>query len=188
MPRPSKPYLRKQTRSKGAKADRNLLSERTFGDAELRLEFLLAKGSNAGVKLHGLYEVQLYDSHGISEPDATHAGGIYPRAVRKPRYHHIDAGTPPLTNGALPAGEWQTLAVRFRAPRFDATGAKTSPAVFEEVRLNGEVVQRMARVDAPTGAYWHRSEMAKGPVYLQGDHGPVAYRDVRVRPLADRGR
>ncbi|MEQ8849193.1 DUF1080 domain-containing protein [Botrimarina sp.] len=168
----------------GARADRNLVSEHLFDDVELRLEFLLAKGSNAGVKLQGLYEVQLFDSHGFSEPDATHAGGIYPRAVREPHYYHIDAGTRPLANAARPAGEWQSLEIRFRAPRFDDTGKKTSPAVFEEVRLNGEVVQRMTSVDAPTGAYWRRAERPTGPIYLQGDHGPVAYRNVRVRPLA----
>ena len=168
----------------GSKADRNLLSVATFGDVELRLEFMLAKGSNAGVKLHGLYEVQLFDSHGVEKPDATHAGGIYPRAVRKPRYRHIDSGTPPLSNAAMPAGEWQSLAIRFRAPRYDDTGNKTRPAVFEEVRLNGVVVQRTTEVDYPTGAYWRRPEGPIGPVYLQGDHGPVAYRNVRVLPLA----
>lgn len=169
---------------KGSKVDRNLQTDELFGDIELRLEFLLAENSNAGVKMHGLYEIQLYDSHAIAEPKATHSGGIYPRASRKPSYHHIDEGTPPLKNAALPAGQWQTLAIRFRAPRFDDAGRKIASAMFEEVRLNGEVVQQMAVVNYPTGAFWRRPEAATGPVYLQGDHGPVAYRNVRVRPLA----
>lgn len=170
----------------GPKADRNLQSSQAYRDFELRLEFMLGEGSNAGIKLHGLYEVQLYDSHGKAEPSATDCGGVYPRAVREPVYHHIDQGTPPLVNAAKPAGEWQTVFIRFRAPRFDKQGRKTTPAVLEEARINGEVVQHNVPVDQPTGAYWRQPELATGPIYLQGDHGPVAYRGVQVRELPGR--
>ncbi|MEN1680131.1 MAG: DUF1080 domain-containing protein [Planctomycetota bacterium] len=170
---------------RGTKRERNLTSPDHYGDAEVRLEFMLSRGSNAGVKMQGLYEVQLYDSHGKAVAAATDCGGIYPRAVRKPRYHHIDKGFPPLSNAAKPAGQWQTLYIRFRAPTFDNDGAKKTSAVFEEVRINGEVVQQNVTVPMPTGAYWQtRDEVARGPLYLQGDHGPVAYRSVEVRPLA----
>lgn len=167
----------------GSKSERNLMSQQRFRDMELRLEFMLARGSNAGVKMHGLYELQLYDSHAVTQPTALDCGGIYPRAVREPRYHHITEGTPPLVNAAKPPGEWQTVHIRFRGPRFDGAGNKTAPAVFEEVRINGQLVQEQAAVDLPTGAYWHLPESADGPVYLQGDHGSVAYRNVMVRPI-----
>ena len=35
----------------------NLVSDQKFGDIELYVEFMLAKGSNSGVYLHSLYEV-----------------------------------------------------------------------------------------------------------------------------------
>lgn len=168
---------------KGTKQERNLVSEEKFRDVELRLEFMLAHDSNAGVKMHGVYELQLYDSHNTAEPTALDCGGIYPRAVREPRYHHIDEGTPPLTNAAKPPGQWQDVYIRFRAPRFDDSGKKTVSAVFEEARINGLLVQWQAVVSFPTGAYWHLPESETGPVYLQGDHGPVAYRNVFVRAL-----
>ena len=56
----------------------NLCTERRFGDIELYLEFMLAKGSNSGIYLHGLYEIQIFDSWGSTEPLKTaDAGGIY---------------------------------------------------------------------------------------------------------------
>ncbi|MEN1678616.1 MAG: DUF1080 domain-containing protein [Planctomycetota bacterium] len=168
---------------RGEYDDRNLLSDENYGDCEVHLEFMLSKGSNAGVKMHGLYEIQLRDSHGIAKPKATDCGGVYPRAELKPRYRTIDEGTPPLVNAARPAGEWQTLEIRFRTPRFDESGTKTASAVFEEVRLNGQVVQRGAVVDYPTGANWRKLQSPVGPLFLQGDHGPVAYRNVRIRAL-----
>ena len=93
---------------------RNLVTKQDFGDLEAHFEFKIPKGSNSGVKLEGLYEIQIHDSFGIATPKATHSGGIYPRAEMLPRYHHIDEGTPPRVNAAKKAGEWQTLDIVFR--------------------------------------------------------------------------
>src|SRR5262245_4198876 len=102
----------------------NLVSHEDFGDLEAHIEFLVPKGSNSGVKFESLYEIQIADSFGVARPTASHNGGIYPRAELLPRYHHIDEGIPPRVNASLPAGQWQTLDVIFRAPRFDSTGKK----------------------------------------------------------------
>jgi hypothetical protein len=164
----------------------NLITSASYGDVEAHLEFLVSRGSNSGVKLAGLYEVQIADSYGVAKPTASHCGGIYPRAELLPRYHYLDEGFPPLVNAARPAGEWQTLDVVFRAPRFDASGKKVANARFVNVLLNGRVVQTDVDLDHPTGHAWHQKEPAAGPLLLQGDHGPVAFRNVRVRPL-DKG-
>lgn len=161
----------------------NLVSARSFGDVEAHLEFMVAVGSNSGVKFEGVYEVQIYDSHGVARPTASHCGGIYPRAELLPRYHHIDDGYPPLVNAARPAGEWQTLDVVFRAPRFDASGKKVANARFEKVVLNGTEVQKGLELPSPTGHAWRLKEQPTGPLLLQGDHGPVAFRNVRLKPL-----
>jgi hypothetical protein len=161
----------------------NLLSKAEFGDVEAHFEFLIPKGSNSGVKLQGLYEIQITDSHGVAMPKATHCGGIYPRAELLPRYHYLDDGIPPRVNAARPFGEWQTLDVVFRAPRFDADGKKTADARFVKVVLNGQVIHADVAVKTPTGHAWHHKEVARGPLLIQADHGPIAIRNARARPL-----
>jgi hypothetical protein len=165
----------------------DLVSKEKFGDLEVHVEFLIAKGSNSGVKLEGQYEVQILDSYGRKKLTGDDCGGIYPRAELTPRYHHLDKGVAPRVNAAKPAGEWQTLDIVFRAPRFDARGKKVANARFVKVVLNGEVVQEDVEVKYPTGHAWHDRESPAGPLLLQGDHGPVAFRNVRVRPLGAGG-
>ncbi|HEV3117640.1 MAG TPA: DUF1080 domain-containing protein [Gemmataceae bacterium] len=160
----------------------NIVSKQKFGDIEVHLEFMIPKGSNSGVKFEGLYEIQIFDSHGKKRPTASDCGGIYPRAEREPKYHHIDDGTPPRSNAARPAGEWQTLDVIFTAPRFDAFGKKIASARFVRVMLNKELIHENAEVKWPTGHAWHNKEIPAGPLLLQADHGPVAFRNIRVRP------
>jgi hypothetical protein len=161
----------------------NLLSRQDFQDVEAHFEFLIPKGSNSGVKFEGLYEIQIADSFGVAKPTASHSGGIYPRAEMLPRYHHIDDGVPPRLNAARAAGEWQTLDVIFRAPRFDSQGKKTRSARFDKVVLNGQVIHDGVDVKTPTGHAWRLKEVARGPILLQGDHGPVAFRNIRVKRL-----
>ena len=163
---------------------RNLVTDREFGDIEAHIEFMVPEGSNSGVKFNGLYEVQIYDSYGEPEVDASDNGGVYPRAELLPRYHHIDEGFPPRVNASRPPGQWQSLEIVFRSPRFDESGKKVANARFERVVLNGEVIHEDLHVPYPTGHAWRtRDEVARGPLLLQADHGPVAFRTIRVRPL-----
>jgi hypothetical protein len=161
---------------------RDLVTKESFGDVELHVEFMIPKGSNSGVKLHGHYEIQILDSFGAKTLSGDSCGGIYPRAELKPKYHHIDKGVAPLVNACKPAGEWQTLDIIFVAPRFDAAGKKVANARFVKVVLNGKVVHDNVELLTPTGHMWTRPEVATGPILLQADHGPVAFRNVRVRP------
>jgi hypothetical protein len=162
----------------------NLVTREKYTDLEAHVEFLVARGSNSGVKMMGLYEIQIYDSHEVKELTGDHCGGVYPRGENQPRYHTIDKGIPPRVNAAKPPGEWQTLDIVFQAPRFDESGKKVRNARFLKVLLNGEVVQENAELLYPTGAAWRLAkEIPEGPFFLQGDHGPVAFRNVRIRPL-----
>ena len=79
-----------------------------------------------------------------------------------------------------PPGEWQTYDVEFRAPRFDENGRKTANATFVSVVWNGELVHENVEVDGPTRASMLNDEAPEGPLMLQGDHGPVAYRNIRI--------
>ena len=166
----------------------NLVNRAAFGDIELKLEFNVPTGSNSGVKLQGLYEIQIFDSFGVTAAkfNASGMGGIYPRAELLPRYHHIDEGFPAKVNASRPPGQWQSMHIIFRAPRFDAKGKKTANAEFEKVLINDQLIHEKMTLLAPTGHAYVLPEVAAGPVFLQGDHGPVAFRNVKLRPLPPR--
>lgn len=164
----------------------DLYTREEYADVELKLEFLISAGSNSGVKLNGHYEIQIRDSHGVANPTANDCGGVYPRAEMQPSYRFLDEGSPPRENAARPAGEWQTLELTFIAPRFDAAGKKVASARFAEVRLNGTVIQTDVELKCPTGHAWDEvKEAARGPLMLQGDHGPVAFRKIAIRRLSE---
>ncbi len=160
----------------------DLYTKADFGDCDLHVEFVLAKNSNSGIKLQGVYEVQFLDSNGKKELSGDSMGGIYPRAELTPRYRHIDKGIAPKVNAAKPAGEWNVLDLTWRAPRFDTGGKKTANATVVRAVLNGEVIHENQELLTPTGHNYTKQEAATGPLMLQADHGPVAFRAVRIRP------
>lgn len=157
----------------------NLITLEEFGDVEAHIEFLIPKGSNSGVYFMGRYEIQIFDSHGVAKDKypGIECGGIYPRWIGNQNV----GGHSPRVNASLPAGQWQTFDVVFRAPRFDSTGKKIKNAEFIKVVHNGQVIHENVEVDGPTRAALYDDEKPTGPLMLQGDHGPVAYRNVRLR-------
>lgn len=160
----------------------SLVTRQAFQDVELHLEFMVAQGSNSGVIFHGNHEIQILDSHGIENPNAGHCGGVYPRAENEPTYHHIDKGSPPRVNAAKPPGEWQALDIIFQAARFDDNSNKTAHARFVKVVHNDQVIQENVEVPYASGPNWDRKQYPHGPIIFQGDYGPIAFRNVRVRP------
>ncbi|MFO0876947.1 MAG: DUF1080 domain-containing protein [Gemmataceae bacterium] len=166
--------------------ERDLQTREAFGDLELELEFFIPKGSNSGVKFHSVYEIQICDSAGKKSLTGSDCGGIYPRAQLAPVYRHIDEGIAPRTNASKEPGQWQSLHAIFLAPRFDGDGKKTANARLLQVSLNDQLIHKDVELKHPTGHNWTRKEVEKAPLLLQGDHGPVAFRKVRVRPYIAR--
>jgi hypothetical protein len=162
----------------------HLVTKAKYRDVEFHCEFMIGEKSNSGVKFNGMYEIQLFDSYGkkAGELTGSDCGGIYPRGESLPRYHTIDNGSPPRVNASKPAGQWQELDIIFQAPRFDGQGMKVQNARFVKVVLNGQVIHESVELLYATGSAWRKvKEVAEGPILLQGDHGPVAFRGVRVR-------
>jgi len=158
----------------------NLVTDEKFGDAELYLEFMISKGSNSGVYLHGLYEIQVFDSWGSTEAMASSdCGGVYHRWIDNKGV----GGSPPSRNASRRPGEWQSYHIWFRAARFDSSGKKTENACFIRVLHNGLSIQDDVELEGPTRAHINIPEAPVNPVMLQGDHGPVAYRNIHIRPL-----
>ena len=158
----------------------DIVSDNQFSDAHIHVEFRIpdmpdctgqAKG-NSGVYVHGCYEIQVLDSYGIENPRNDDCSGIY----------SIQA---PLCNACLPAEEWQTYDIIFRAPRFNQYGE-----IAEDGRItllqNGIVVHNNFILPSVTpGGITENRRVAKGPLMLQ-DHGnAVSFRNVWVMPLCD---
>ena len=160
----------------------NLITKDAFGDCEIHVEFLVAKGGNAGVKFHEVYEIAIQDSYGKKEVSGNDNGGVYPRAnLEKGGY--LDKGIPPKVNASKAPGEWQTLTAIWKSPRVNDKGEKTASAVIVKATLNGQVIHENQEVKTPTGGNWAKKEVATGALMLQCDHGPTAWRNVKIRPV-----
>lgn len=160
----------------------HLHTEFEHGDIELKLEFLVPKGSNSGIYFQGRYEVQILDSWRIDNPQFSDAGGIYERwDESRPEGERGYEGSAPIVNASLAPGLWQEYHILFRAPRFDDSGNKIENAIFEWVYLNGVLVQEDLEVSGPTRGAFFDDEAPEGPLIFQGDHGPVAFRNIEYK-------
>lgn len=162
----------------------NLFTKFEHADIELEVELMVPVKSNSGIYFQGRYEAQILDSWGVTKPRHADIGGIYQRwdplrGEGKEGYE----GHAPRVNAAKEPGEWQSYRIVFRAPRFDADGNKTENARFEEVRLNGQLVQKDVEVTGPTRASPFEDEVPVDAIMIQGDHGPVAFRNFSYRLL-----
>ncbi len=137
-----------------------------FGDCNIGLQFMIPKGSNSGVYVMGEYEIQILDTFGKKEMTWSDLGAIYEAAA-------------PKLNSAKAPGEWQSLAVEFQAPRFE-NGGKIANARFVKVTLNGQVIHENVEMKGPTPGGLTGKEVAEGPLMFQGDHGPVAFRNIKI--------
>jgi Domain of Unknown Function (DUF1080) len=160
----------------------HLVSKMEHGDIELELDFMMDKNSNAGVYLQGRYEVQMFDSWGVKTPKSSDCGAIYERwDESRPEGRKGYEGHPPSQNVSKAPGLWQHYRIVFRAPRFNASGEKTENARFISVEQNGVIIHENVEVTGPTRAALFQDEKPLGPLVIQGDHGPVAIRNINYK-------
>ena len=161
----------------------NIETAGEWGDCELHVEFCVPKGSNSGIYLQNRYEVQVFDSFGKAELGVHDCGAIYERwEPARGKGKEGYEGAVPKVNASKPPGEWQSFDITFRAPRFDASGKKTANAVFVKVLHNGKLIHENVECTGPTRGAKLPTEGPTGPIHLQGDHGPVAYRNFKLTP------
>jgi Domain of Unknown Function (DUF1080) len=141
---------------KSPKSGSNLFSDQSFTDFKMHVEFRYPKGSNSGIYLRGRYEVQVADGKGL-EPWDDQFSGIYGFLA-------------PNQMEAKDAGEWQT---------FDITliGRRVT------VVANGVTVISDQVIPGITGGAMDSKEGEPGPFMIQGDHGPIEYRNIVVTPV-----
>ncbi len=145
----------------------DLFTKKEFGDIELELNFLMPKEGNSGIYLQGRYEVQLEDTWFSQNATSASNGGIYNLA-------------PPRFSVSKAPGLWQKLKISFQAPKFDQAGKKIENAKIRKVELNGVTVQEDVELPAPTPGAVSTEEVPLAPLRIQGDHGPVAFKDIVV--------
>lgn len=131
----------------------NLMTTEKYDDFKLHLEFKYPKGSNSGIYLRGRYEVQVEDNYG-RVPNSHYIGGVYGFLT-------------PNENAAKPAEEWQTYDITLVGRRVT-------------VVLNGKSVITDALIPGITGGALDSKEGEPGPILLQGDHGPIEYRNLTI--------
>ena len=142
----------------------NIRTEKIFEDFEFYCEYLVPENGNSGVFLRGLYEVQIIDDYGVpvDSPRDWGNGGIW--SLKAPR-----------ENASKPAGQWQSMFIRLVGNRVT-------------VILNGTTIIYDFEMDRPTFVYDPLGELSHGdpgPILLQGDHGPIQFRNLMIRPLGD---
>jgi len=133
----------------------DLVTRQTFEDFKLHLEFNFPEGSNSGIYLRGRYEVQIEDNYG-QQPGNTKAGGVY-------------GFIPPRTMAIKPAGQWNFCDITLLGRRVT-------------VVLNDQLVIDNAEIPGITGGALDSREAEPGPLMLQGDHGPIRFRNVVLTP------
>nr|WP_299069804.1 family 16 glycoside hydrolase [uncultured Allomuricauda sp.] len=162
----------------------NLFSVFEHGDMELDIEFMIPKGSNSGIYFQSRYEIQLLDSWQVKDLSSQDCGSIYQRwDESRPEGEKGYEGHPPSENVTKAPGLWQHYFIKFRAPRFDVNGTKIENARFEKVVHNGVTIHENVEVTGPTrsSAAEDNSEVEKAPLMIQGDHGPVAFRNIKYK-------
>ena len=119
---------------------------------------------------HGEYEVQILDSYGKPDDKLGQGdlGALYSAAA-------------PKKNAAKRPGEWQKFVIDFQAPKFEG-GKKTANAKFIKVVLNDVVLHENVEMKQQTPGGLTGKEAATGPLMFQGDHGAVAFRNIKITP------
>lgn len=135
----------------------DLVSEEKFRDFVVRYEYMVPKGANSGFYLRGRYEIQILEDSDAKEARMGGNGAIYNTKV----VSELVSRKP---------GEWQTAQATIK-------GNKIS------VILNGVKVHDNVEVTKATGGELDRNYDEPGPIMLQGDHGAVAFRNIRIKPL-----
>jgi len=133
----------------------DLVTTEKFNNFTVRYEYMVPKGANSGFYLRGRYEVQVLDDGDATQPSTTSNGSFYNQIA-------------PSKMVSKKAGEWQTV---------EATLVGNKATVI----LNGVKIIDNATIERPTGGELDNKINEPGPFFVQGDHGAVAFRNVRVK-------
>lgn len=147
----------------------DLFTEQKFQDFDLHIEFLGT--SNSGVYLQGRYEIQVDNSVNV-KPKLEEIDGKKVEVLSKTMCGALYSQIAPSKNMAKSPKEWQTFDITFKAPRGEK--GKLTKKAWITLVWNGE---KVIDAEVPNG-----TALDPGPLLLQGDHGMVSFRNIKVRP------
>ena len=135
----------------------DLVTDKKFWNFTVRYEFQVPDNSNSGFYLRGRHEIQILGDFKSGKTAKGGNGAIY---------NH----TAPSEFASKPGGEWQTA---------EATiiGNKIT------VVLNGKKIHDNVECNKATGSEIDAKVTEPGPIFLQGDHGTVWFRNMRIKEL-----
>jgi hypothetical protein len=156
----------------------DIYTEQTFTDFELHVEFQAT--GNSGVYLQGRYEIQVNNDYKVT-PKIEEKDGKKIETLPNTMCGAIYGRIPPSENMGKPPMEWQSYDVIFHGSR--GQGSQGTQKARVTLVWNGEKVIDNAEIDGPTGAALDGNVTEPGPILLQGDHGRVAFRNIKIKPL-----
>jgi type 1 glutamine amidotransferase len=135
----------------------DLVSEEKFKNFTVRYDYMIPKQANSGFYLRGRYEIQILDDVLTDRTETTGNGALY----------NFKA---PLAFASRPPDQWNVVEATIRGDRVTVT-------------LNGVKIHDEVQIDHATGGELDQNLSEPGPIMLQGDHGSVAFRRIRIKSL-----
>jgi hypothetical protein len=135
----------------------DLVTDKKFWNFTVRYEFQVPDNSNSGFYLRGRHEIQILGDFKSGKTAKGGNGAIY---------NH----TAPSEFASKPGGEWQTA---------EATIIGNKITVI----LNGKKIHDNVECNKATGSEIDNKVNEPGPIFLQGDHGTVSFRNMRIKEL-----
>ena len=135
----------------------DLVTEKKYWNFTVKYEFMVPDNSNSGFYLRGRHEIQILGDYKSGKPSKGGNGAIYQH-------------TAPSEFASKPGGEWQTV---------EATMVGNKITVI----LNGKKIHDNVECNKATGSEIDNKVTEPGPIFLQGDHGTVSFRNLRIKEL-----
>jgi hypothetical protein len=150
----------KNTVKEGEHNGSDLVTTKKFWNFTVRYEYMTPDDSNSGFYLRGRHEIQILgDYKPDAQPNDTCNGSIYGFKA-------------PDKFVTKPGGQWQTVEATMISNRITVT-------------LNGVLVHDNVECNKATGSELDENVTRPGPIMLQGDHGTVSFRNIRLKVLPD---
>lgn len=146
----------KNTVEKGAHGT-DLVTDKKFWNFTVRFEYMTPENSNSGFYLRGRHELQILGDYKSGQASISGNGSIY----------NFKAPDKFVTRRS---GEWQTVEATIIGDRITV--------IVNDVKIHDNI-----KCDKATGSEIDNKITEPGPIFLQGDHGTVSFRNIRIKEL-----
>jgi len=135
----------------------DLVTTKKFWNFTVKYEFMVPDDSNSGFYLRGRHELQIFGDYKSGQATKNGNGAIY----------NFKA---PDEFVSKPGDQWQTAEATVIGNRIT-------------VILNGKKIHDNVECKVATGSEIDKKIDQPGPIFLQGDHGTVSFRNIMIKEL-----